>query len=250
MAIEPLVSIITPLYNSEKFIEETIKSVLNQTYNNWEMLIVDDCSTDSGVEIVEKYQKKDNRIKLLKNNMNVGVSKTRNKAINLSKGKYIAFLDSDDLWRKNKLEKQIGFMENKNIMLSYTTYRKINEDGSKRGTINVPDKLNYKQLLKGNLMGCLTVVINKNIIENSKFINSKQEDYILWLELIKKVDYSYGLKEELADYRVLNNSRSSNKKDLMIFNWKIYRNIENLSLIEAIFNYVIYIIRGGLRYIK
>ncbi len=128
---EPLVSIITPLYNCEKYIEETILSVINQTYKNWEMIIVDDCSKDNGTEIVEKYQRKDNRIKLFKNEINLGGAGTRNKCIEKAKGKYIAFLDSDDLWKKEKLEKQISFMEKNNYLFSYTKYERINEEGEK-----------------------------------------------------------------------------------------------------------------------
>lgn len=250
MEKEPLVSIITPLYNSEKFIAETIESVIAQTYENWEMLIVNDCSKDNGVRIVEEYSKKDKRIKLFNNEKNMGVSFTRNRAIDLSNGKYIAFLDSDDLWHKEKLKKQIGMMEEKNISLSYTAYTKINEDGSLRGKIEVPKKVNYKELLKGNIMGCLTVVAKKDILKDGKFKQTKQEDYILWLELLKKINFSYGLQESLAFYRVLDNSRSSNKVDLVKFNWKIYREVEKLNLIESIYYFVIYLTRGIRRYMK
>lgn len=247
---EKLVSVITPLYNSAAYIEETIKSVLNQTYENWEMIIVDDCSTDNGAEIVKKYQQLDRRIKLYINEKNKGVSETRNKAINVSEGKYIALLDSDDLWVETKLEEQINFMEENNIKISYTSYTKMNEDGSLRGQIKVPEKVNYKELLKGNIMGCLTVVVNKELLAKDLFETTKQEDYILWLKLLKKIDYAYGLKQSLAYYRVLNNSRSSNKIDLVKFNWKIYREIEKLSLIKSIYYYVIYIKRGIFRFIK
>ena len=247
---KPLVSIITPLYNSEKFIAETIVSVLAQTYTNWEMLIVNDCSKDNGASIVEKYSKKDKRIKLFNNKKNMGVSFTRNKAINLSQGKYIAFLDSDDLWHKEKLKKQIKMMEEKNISLSYTAYTKMNEDGSLRGKIEVPEKINYKKLLKGNIMGCLTVIARKDILKDSYFRQTKQEDYILWLELLKKVEFSYGIQESLAFYRVLENSRSSNKIDLVNFNWRIYREIEKLSFMESVCYFVIYLVRGIRRYLK
>lgn len=250
MEKEPLVSIITPLYNSEKFIVETIKSVLAQTYTNWEMIIVNDCSKDRGAYIVEKYSKKDKRIKLFNNEKNMGVSFTRNRAIDLSQGKYIAFLDSDDLWYKEKLKKQIKMMEEKNIFLSYTAYTKMNENKSLRGKIEVPEKVNYKGLLKGNIMGCLTVVVRKDILKDSKFKQTKQEDYILWLELLKKVEFAYGIQESLAFYRVLNNSRSSNKVDLVKFNWKIYREVEKLNLIESICYFVIYLTRGIRRYMK
>ena len=164
--MEPLVSIITPLYNSEKYIAETIEFVLAQTYSNWEMIIVDDCSKDNGVEIVEKYREKDKRIKLYQNEINKGVSYTRNRAIDIAQGKYIAFLDSDDLWKKEKLEKQINFMEQNNIVLSYTAYEKINEDGSKRGEIRVPEKLDYKELLKNCLIGFLTAIYRKEELKN------------------------------------------------------------------------------------
>lgn len=246
--MEPLVSIITPLYNSEKYIAETIESVLAQTYSNWEMIIVDDCSKDNGVEIVEKYREKDKRIKLYQNEINKGVSYTRNRSIDIAQGKYIAFLDSDDLWKKEKLEKQINFMEQNNIVLSYTAYEKINEDGSKRGEIRVPEKLDYKELLKNCLIGFLTAIYRKEELKNFKFINSKAEDYIFWLSILKKIEYAYGINEILASYRVLNNSRSSNKIDIVKFHWKIYRKIEKLSLLRSIYYYLIYTKRGIARY--
>lgn len=246
--MEPLVSIITPLYNSEKYIAETIESVLAQTYTNWEMIIVDDCSKDNGVRVVEEYQKKDKRIKLYKNEINRGVSYTRNKAIDLANGKYIAFLDSDDLWKKEKLEKQIKFMEDNNVVLSYTAYEKMNEDGSKRGEIRVPDKLDYNELLKNCLINCITGVYKKEFFKNIKFKETKVEDYIFWLEMFKKIDFASGLNESLAIYRVNNNSRSSNKIDIVKFHWKIYREIEKLNVFKAIYYYLIYIKRGIKRY--
>lgn len=247
---EPLVSIITPLYNSEKYIEETIESLLNQTYKNWEMLIVDDCSKDNGVEIVNEYVLKDKRIKLFRNEKNEGVSFARNKALDLAQGKYIAFLDSDDLWKKEKLEKQISFMEKNNIDLSYTGYEKINMDGSLRGEIKVPEKLDYKELLKNCLIGFLTAIYLKEKFKIYKFKKTKAEDYIFWLEILKQVDYAYGIQESLAYYRVSNNSRSSNKLDIVRFHWKIYREYEKLNFFKAVYYYFIYIKRGIKRYRK
>lgn len=247
---EPLVSIITPLYNSEKFITETIESVIAQTYTNWEMLIVNDCSKDNGAKIVEEYVKKDKRIKLFNNEKNMGVSFTRNRAIDLSQGKYVAFLDSDDVWHKEKLEKQIKFMEDNNLSLTYTSYTKMNEDGSLRGTINVPEKLNYKELLKNCLINCISGVYLKEKFKNIYFRKTKVEDYIFWLEMFKKIDFAYGIQESLAYYRVSNNSRSSNKIDIVKFHWKIYREIEKLSLMESIYYFVIYVKRGLFRFIK
>lgn len=247
---EPLVSIITPLYNSEKYIGETIESVLNQTYKNWEMLIVDDCSKDNGVKIVNEYVLKDKRIKLFKNEKNEGVSFTRNKAIDLSQGIYIAFLDSDDLWKKEKLKKQISFMEKNNIDLSYTGYEKINMDGSLRGEIRVPEKLDYKELLKNCLIGFLTAIYLKEKFKIYRFKKIKAEDYIFWLEILKQMDYAYGIQESLAYYRVSNNSRSSNKFDIVKFHWKIYREYEKLNFFKAVYYYFIYIKRGVIRFFK
>lgn len=247
---EPLVSIITPLYNSEKYIGETIESVLNQTYRNWEMLIVDDCSKDNGVKIVNEYVLKDKRIKLFKNEKNEGVSFTRNKAIDLSQGIYIAFLDSDDLWKKEKLEKQISFMEKNNIDLSYTGYEKINMDGSLRGEIKVLKKIDYKELLKNCLIGFLTAIYLKEKFKIYRFKKTKAEDYVFWLEIFKQIDYAYGIQESLAYYRVSNNSRSSNKLDIVSFHWKIYREYEKLNFLKAVYYYFIYIKRGIARFIK
>lgn len=246
--MEPLVSIVTPAYNVEKYIEETIKSVLNQVYKNWEMIIVEDCSKDNTFRLIQNLSKKDSRIKLYQNDKNRGVSFARNRAIDLAQGKYIAFLDADDLWDKEKLEKQIIFMETNKILLSYTGYRKINSDGSLRGNIKVPLKLDYDELLKNCLIGFLTAVYNQEKLGKYYFKNMKAEDYIYWLEMIKSIDSAYGIKESLASYRVLENSRSSNKIDIVKHHWKIYYEIEKLGLIKAIKYYLIYISRGFKRY--
>lgn len=246
--MEPLVSIITPAYNVEKYIEQTINSVLNQTYKNWEMIIIEDCSKDNTFRLIQNLSKRDTRIKIYQNKRNSGVSFTRNRAIDIAQGKYIAFLDSDDLWDKEKLEKQIQFMEKNHILLSYSSYRKINSDGSIRGNINVPLKLDYDELLKNCLIGFLTGVYNQEELGKHYFKNIKAEDYIYWLEMIKSIDFAYGIKESLASYRVLENSRSSNKIDIVKHHWKIYYEIEKLGLIKSIKYYLIYIFRGLKRY--
>lgn len=245
---KPLVSIITPAYNADKYIEETICSVINQSYQKWEMIIIDDCSKDLTYEKIKKYSEKDRRIKLLQNVNNKGVAFTRNRAIELSQGKYIAFLDADDLWDEKKIEKQVEFMEKNKILLSYTGYRKIDEDGSIRGEIKVPLKLDYDELLKNCLIGFLTSMYNQEILGKQYFKNIKVEDYVYWLEMIKKIEFAQGLEESLASYRVLENSRSSNKLDIVKQHWKIYYNIEKLGLIVSIKYYLIYLYRGLKRY--
>lgn len=246
--MEPLVSIITPAYNVEKYIEQTINSVLNQTYKNWEMIIVEDCSKDNTFKLIQNLSKRDTRIKIYQNKRNSGVSFTRNRAIDIAQGKYIAFLDADDLWDKEKLEKQIQFMEKNDILLSYSSYRKINSDGSIRGNINVPLKLDYDEILKNCMISCITGVYNQEELGKYYFKNMKAEDYIYWLEMIKKIEFAYGIEEPLASYRVLENSRSSNKIDIVRYHWRIYYEIEKLGLIKSIKYYLIYIFRGLKRY--
>lgn len=230
-----LVSIITPLYNAEKFVSETIESVLNQTYENWEMIIVDDCSRDSGPEIVREYQKKDKRIKLIQLEKNSGSAFARNKAIEESKGRYIAFLDSDDLWHPEKLEKQISFMKRNDYAFTFTKYQLMTEEGKLLNRfIEVPKKLNYRQALLLNQVGCSTAMYD--IAKLGKVylpIIKKAEDYGLWLKILKMGYYGYGLNETLVYYRIRKNSLSANKLSLVKYHWKLYRDIEKLSVIEA-----------------
>ena len=232
-----LISIITPLYNSERYIEETIKSLLSQTYKNWQMIIVDDCSDDNGIEIVKRYQEKDNRIKLIKLEKNGGGAVARNRAIEEAEGKYIAFLDSDDLWHPEKLEKQIKFMEENNYNFTFTKYQQMAENGEKlEKYIEVPQKLNYKQALLKNPIGCLTVIYNAEKLGKIYMpLIRKRQDYALWLKILKQEVIAYGLNENLAYYRLRSNSVSSNKIDLIKYQWKLYREREKLNILESLF---------------
>lgn len=241
---EPLVSIITPLYNCEKYIEETIQSVINQTYKNWEMIIIDDCSKDNGVKIVEKYQKLDDRIKLYRNETNLGGAGTRNKCIEKAKGKYIAFLDSDDLWKNEKLKKQINFMEKNNYLFSYTKYERINEKGEKLNLLSkIPKKLNYNYMLKINPIGCLTAIYNQEKLGKIYLPEIKiGQDFALWLEVLKKSDKAYGLMENLAEYRYREKSLSKNKKKKIFCLWKIYRKYNSQSIVNSIYFIILNII--------
>ena len=242
------VSIIVPMYNAEKFIGKTIESVLAQTYQNWEMLIMNDVSTDNSLAIVSVYAKKDERIKIVNTEKNVGVVKGRNFLIDLASGKYIAFLDADDYWHNEKLEKQIKFMKEKNASISCTEYTRVKENEEKINDVIIKEEISYNDMLKNNYLGCLTVMYDAEKIGKRYFKElEKNEDYVLWLEIVKDVNTIYGLKENLAYYRVLDNSRSSNKVKTAKVRWEIYRKIEKLSLLKSLYYFLHYAIRAVLK---
>ena len=218
-----LVSIITPSYNSEQFISETINSIINQTYTNWELLITDDCSTDSTIQIIKKFQETDSRIRLFILKKNSGAGIARNNSIKFAKGKYIAFCDSDDQWKENKIDKQIDFMKSNNLFFTYSSYEVIDEKGNKQKTIYAPEKLNFKQMLFNNYVGCLTAIYDQEKL--GKIFMSKirkRQDWTLWLKIFKIINNTSGISEPLAIYRNRSNSISNNKFDLLKFNFIIY----------------------------
>lgn len=234
---EPLVSIITPLYNSEKYVAETIDSVLNQTYKNWEMLIVDDCSSDNGPRIVKKYHEQDKRIKYIKLDKNSGAAVARNKAIELAKGKYIAFLDSDDLWKSEKLEKQINFMKENEYLVSYSEYEEIDKNSKSLNIlIKIPKKpLTFRTYLLTTPIGCLTGIYNVEKLGKIYMpLAPKREDAAFWLEILKRTRV-FPLIENLASYRIHTESVSSNKSKLIKYQWKLYREFAELSVAESLF---------------
>lgn len=240
-----VVSIITPIYNCEQFLQETIKSVLEQTYTKWELILIDDCSTDNSLSIAEEAAKKDNRIRVIRLDQNSGPAIARNTGIEKAKSKYIAFLDSDDMWLPNKLEKQISFMEENQIPFTYTAYEKIDEDGSLRGIISVPEKVTYKELLNTNVIGCLTAIYNTEQLGKVYMPNiRKRQDYGLWLKILKKGIIAYGINEPLARYRVRRDSVSSNKLKAAQYQWKIYRQVEKLGYIRSIYHFISYAYHG------
>lgn len=230
-----LISIITPNFNSEKFISQTINSAINQTYTNWEMIIVDDVSTDNSVAIITSFCKQDSRIKLHQLPKNSGAAIARNKAISLAKGNFIAFLDSDDLWLPKKLELQLDFMLNNNYALSYTSYEVIDENGILTNkTINCKEKLDYNRMLYSNEIGCLTAMYNKDVLGKIFMPNiRKRQDYGLWLKILKTEEYAFGLTKVLAQYRDRSKSMSDNKVEMLKWNWNLYKNVENLSYFRA-----------------
>lgn len=242
--IEPLVSIIMPAYNAEKFIKESIDSIMDQTYKNWELLIINDFSKDSTRKIIENYMNTENRIILLDQKENKGVVEARNRGLRESKGKYIAFLDSDDLWEKNKLSIQIKYMIENSLYMTYTEYSYITESGNFIKNIQIPKNLDYKQALKGNQIGCLTVIIDKERIGNFQMPNLKHEDYATWLNILKKEVCACGIQKNLAKYRKVKNSLSSKKINTLIWTFNIFKKNEKLSNIKSIYYLIFHIIKA------
>ena len=243
----PKVSIITPVYNSSKFLKECIDSVLNQDFTDWEWLIVDDCSTDDSIEIIKKYSRIDSRINLISSGKNIGSGPSRNLAIKKSKGRYLAFLDSDDLWNKNKLSTQVQFMEKNNYAFSYTSYNYIDD---KSNFINKPyhvskHKIDYNFLLRKTDIGCLTVIYDVEKIGKMYMPDlRRKQDYALWLDILKKGFNAYPLDIVLASYRVRKGSVTSNKMRLINLHYSFLRKAQNLNLIIAIYYTVLWGING------
>lgn len=233
-----LVSIITPTYNCGKFIARTINSVLAQTYTNWEMIIVDDCSKDDTKEVVEGYMKRDVRIKYECLATNSGAAVARTRAMELATGQYMAFLDSDDIWKPEKLEKQLFFMEQNDINFSCTEYEQIDEDDNKLGrVIKVVKKTDYNRLLLDCPVGNSTVMYNVEKMGKFEVPNiRKRNDDALWLQMLKKEKYIIGMPEILMEYRIRQNSISSNKLTLVKYHWKLYREIEHLNIFRSAFH--------------
>jgi teichuronic acid biosynthesis glycosyltransferase TuaG len=237
-----MVSIITPAYNSSKFISETICSVINQTYQDWELLIVDDCSTDNTVELIDYYATLDSRVKLIRNKKNTGAAEARNVALRKAKGNLIAFLDSDDLWLPNKLEKQIAFMQENAYSFTFTAYQCVNEKGDKViYNVNAKEELNYKKFLKNTAIGTLTVLINKQDTNYFEMPNIRSShDMALWLELMKRGFTAYGLNICLAKYRQVEGSNTSSKLKAAKDVWMVYRKIEKMNILTSSFNFAGY----------
>lgn len=244
-----LISIILPSYNSEKYVAETINSVLIQTYKNFELIIIDDASTDGSMNIINNIAKNESRIKIISLKKNGGVSNARNIGIANAQGKYISFIDSDDVWKNEKLEKQIHFLKANDLDLTFTGYEiTFSNTNKEKKKIEVPTKLDYKELLKGNPIACFTVVCKANVFKNILFKKIHHEDYVMWLNLSKFCKFG-GLNETLGIYRKHEGSISSNKLKSAQWVWNIYRNEEKLNLIHTTFCFTRYAVKGVLKHI-
>lgn len=231
-----LVSILTPTYNTEKFIRETIESVQNQTYQNWEMILVDDASTDQTVKIISNFAEKDNRIKLFKLSENRGNGFARNTALEKASGKYIAYLDADDLWFAEKLEKQIQFLKTNNQPFTFSYYNSIDEEGKNLNRkVESPNPLTYDQLFFCNYVGNLTAIYDVDYFGKIKLESSqKRQDWRLWLTILKQIKTAEAVPESLAFYRIRKDSISSSKFKLIKHNFGVYREFHRYNLIFSV----------------
>ncbi len=243
-----LVSIIMPNYNGSKYLNESISSVLSQTYKNWELIFVDDCSTDNSLDMVRDYN--DDRIVIIVNEKNSGAAVSRNKAIDRAKGKWIAFLDNDDIWDKDKLLKHLSFMSEKNATFSCTDYYVFSSAKNKRLYSPKKDEYDYKAILKHNAIGCSTVIFNAEKIGKVYMPEEavKREDFACWLQILKKGEKVICFREPLTYYRVGKNSVSSNKLKMIKYQWNVYRKIEKISFFGSIRYMFHWAINGFLKY--
>lgn len=252
MLSHPLVSIITPSFNSSALIEETINSVLSQSFQNWEMIIIDDSSTDNTNEIIEKFVKRDKRIIHLSTTYPSGSpSLPRNLGIEKARGKYIAFLDADDIWLPEKLKVQIDYMEKNHINFTYTDYEKINFDGYRNNrVIKMPKCSSFWDVIETCTIPCLTVVLTKEIIGTTRFKNIAKEDFAFWLDILKKDVKAYNFGGVLALYREQRKSRSSNKWNMIKSQWNLLRQVEGVKPFVASYFMLKYLFYGIIKYMK
>lgn len=239
----PTISVITPVYNAEHFIEDCVLSVLAQTYTDLEYLLIDDCSHDRSREILLALQDIDSRIKPIFLENNLGPAGARNSGISAAKGQYIAFLDSDDLWLPNKLECQIEVLEKENASVVFSSYIKISETGSDMlKQVNVPSKVTYAMLMKSNYIGCSTAIYDtkktgKVYMPDVRF----RQDYGLWLKILKKGHVAIGIQQPLVKYRVRESSVSSNKFRSAIYHWRVLRESTGVSVLKGAYLFLWYV---------
>jgi len=245
----PLVSVIIPAYNAERFIAKTLESVICQTYSNWEALVLDDGSRDDTIGIVNRFVEQDSRIRLYQNPQNMGVAATRNRGIELSSGEFVAFLDSDDVWHADKLEKQLQRAETAQADIVYCSYALVQEkDGSRRDYI-VPEETDYEKMLYENVLGCSTVMLKRKLVEQQKFdVNFYHEDYALWLKLLRNGAKAAGISQVLVDYTVIENSRSFNKWNAAKKRWQVWKAQERISVRKRLILLSRYAFRGVVKH--
>lgn len=245
-----LVSIITPTFNSAKYIAETIQSVQNQSCKNWEMIIVDDGSSDETEVIVKTFIERDNRIQFHKLSQNSGPAIARNTGIEKAKGNFMTFLDADDIWFPTFIENSIATINKTEIPFVFSSYRRSNENLEFVYTdFIVPNKVTYTDILKSNSISCLTAFLDVEKL-GKKFmpIIRKRQDMGLWLQYLKEIPYAYGIQEPQAIYRIRENSLSRKKSDLIKYQWQFYRQVEKLNAFQSFYYMLHWMYRGFMKY--
>lgn len=251
-AKEPTVSIVMPAYNAERFIEESIRSVIGQTYEDWELLVINDCSSDSTDTIIKKLATEDDRIKLIDNEKNLGVADTRNKGFDMCKGSYIALLDSDDVWFSDKLERQLILAKETGADIIYCSYKMIDEHGAAVcDDFIVSEIVDFESCLIKSEISCSTALLSKKIIDNYRFNkNYYHEDLVLWLQLLHDGYKARGISDVLVSYRLLDSGRSSKKLRSALNRWRIYRKYLKLSVFKSLKSIAKYAFLGVKKYRK
>lgn len=250
MYVKNQVSIITPNYNGVRYLSYAIESVLNQTWDNWEMIIIDDCSTDQSISMIEQYRAKEPRIKLLFSQNNAGPANARNIGLNHASGQYIAFLDSDDIWFPQKLEKQIIFMQTNDVALTFSSYEIIDSKNSPIGHVDAPLHLSFDEELKGNSIGNLTAIYDQTKLGKRTFKSIGHEDYLFWLAIMQEIHETKGMNEIFAQYRIANTSISSNKLRAATWTWHIYFHELKLGLLKSSYYFIHYCFKSLNKYKK
>lgn len=230
----PEVSIITPVFNGEPYLEMTLESARNQTFSDWEMLLTDDGSTDNSPAIIERYAAEDSRFRLLRNSLGKGPASARNNSIREARGSYLAFLDSDDLWHPTKLAKQLEFMKARNSSFSYTAYEHVDADGEYLKDIAIPEEVSYEQLLKKNVIATATVMVHRERFTDLVMPDyPRAQDFALWLKLLREAGVAHGFQEKVAGYRVTPNTGNRKKVYALKYLFEIYTREEGLSPLRA-----------------
>lgn len=247
---EVTVSVIMPVYNCAAYVEEAVRSVLAQTCESVEVLVIDDGSADDTFAIATRLAAEDTRVIALKNPENMGVARTRNRGLDMARGEYVAFLDGDDRWHPEKLKVQIARMQAENAALSYTSYAIVDAAGSaSKATYIVPENVTFNGLLKENVIGCSTVMLSRAVAEKYRFATDfYHEDYCLWLDILREGYTAVGCTAPLTDWRLIQNSRSFNKKNSAKNRWRIYRGYLKLSVFRSATAFVCYAVNGVKKY--
>ena len=237
-----LVSVIMPMHNSERYVRESIESVIAQTYPHWELFVVDDNSSDASFAIAQEYASKDERIHVLSNATPIGIpSAPRNTGIKAASGQYISFLDSDDVWFPQKLERQLPLFADSRVAIVYANYEKFNENGDRHNRIvNAPETADYHSLLKGNVIANLTGIYDRAKVGTMLMHHVHHEDYVMWLSILKRGFIAKNAGTTLGGYRLRDSSVSSRKLKTVGWQWRVYRDVEGLSVLASAYNFVFY----------